>query len=480
MKKAIIFLWICFTVVSISKAQGGWVAMQQLTGYDLKSVYFVNEQIGYVISNANLFKTTDGGNTWNQPCAGFTYIINKVYFIDENIGIIVGHEGKIYRTTDGGGTWSNAITGTNSYNFYDVDFSNSTTGYAVGTEGSIFLTTDGGQNWNIIYTYGSNPLKVVVAPYNQYGYAAGEFTTFFRSTDGGINWGEETIDSLYSHFSGMQFISDLEGWMSGSGGFILHTSDGGENWTQQTTNTTLDLNDLWSTNYLNVYAVGEAGTMLKTTDGGSNWTPYYVPTQADLHSVFFVDFNVGFVVGDSGVIFKTYSGGAPVYFVVTPDSLTLSGEVGSNANFDIVSNTTWNININQTWLTANIYNGANAATITLTAEANPLSVSRLAVVNIWGDNASTAVINVLQLPTDKINKSEIKIVSFHPNPIKDVLYVEGITNISEIKILDITGKIIEMPKMRNNTIDFSHLNSGVYFISFINNGNAYTKRVIKL
>ncbi len=84
----------------------------------LSNVFFLNEKLGWIAAMEQnnkgdqsidvIFKTTDGGETWelnyrkeNFPVFG----LDDIAFKDEMNGIAVGAWGKILRTTDGGETW---------------------------------------------------------------------------------------------------------------------------------------------------------------------------------------------------------------------------------------------------------------------------------------------------------------------------------------------------------------------------------------
>ncbi|WP_196888416.1 YCF48-related protein [Aureivirga sp. CE67] len=66
---------------------------------------FIDENIGFAVGQNGLFlKTTDGGTTWEENDLPPETNITSVYFVDENVGFINNNEG-IYKTTDGGETW---------------------------------------------------------------------------------------------------------------------------------------------------------------------------------------------------------------------------------------------------------------------------------------------------------------------------------------------------------------------------------------
>lgn len=75
------------------------------TGYfSLNAIYF-SQNIGYAIGDGefnNLFKSTDGGNTWNPVNSYTTSALNGIYFSDSLNGMIFGDHGVVMQTTTGG------------------------------------------------------------------------------------------------------------------------------------------------------------------------------------------------------------------------------------------------------------------------------------------------------------------------------------------------------------------------------------------
>lgn len=70
--------------------------------HGMLSLYFINENVGWMSNNFTIFKTTDGGINWYST-QGADKRIFDITFIDENVGYAVGIDGKIYKTTNGGG-----------------------------------------------------------------------------------------------------------------------------------------------------------------------------------------------------------------------------------------------------------------------------------------------------------------------------------------------------------------------------------------
>ncbi len=74
------------------------------------------------------------------------------------------------------------------------------------------------------------------------------------------------------------------------------------------------------------------------------------------------------------------------------------------------------------------------------------------------------------------------LVNIYPNPAKTELTIAfDAVSFDEIMIFSTTGKLIKQvdPTRQNQTIDISPLASGMYFIRFVSNGLAVTKRFIK-
>jgi|GEM_PF-225603 hypothetical protein len=87
------------------------------------------------------------------------------------------------------------------------------------------------------------------------------------------------------------------------------------------------------------------------------------------------------------------------------DAMTIADTTGSTATFDITSNTEWRISSDQSWLSISDTMDMNNMTLVLTAEANPNTVERIAMVTITGVGIAPQTITVTQAPTPALTLS---------------------------------------------------------------------------
>ena len=80
--------------------------------------------------------------------------------------------------------------------------------------------------------------------------------------------------------------------------------------------------------------------------------------------------------------------------------------------------------------------------------------------------------------TDIDNTTSQKIIIF-PNPVSDILYINGINNAKDIRIFDVTGKTVLIPQssfLNTNQIDVSALSKGIYFLKVDNQVVKFIKK----
>lgn len=124
-----------------------------------------NGSVGYISTwtSEGVFRTGDGGDTWNPTANPATGTINAMDFLNNNCGYIAGSNGQIHKTMNGGTTWTteNSTVSTNLTTIKIVDPENA---YCVDQNGVLLknsnvLSVDPVVNPEISMTTYPNPAQ---------------------------------------------------------------------------------------------------------------------------------------------------------------------------------------------------------------------------------------------------------------------------------------------------------------------------------
>ncbi|MDQ3020609.1 MAG: YCF48-related protein [Bacteroidota bacterium] len=341
---------------------GGLSWVKKSTGAQLFlnfiQLYFIDEQEGWMLSDYYyIFKTTDGGNSWNYINTDIQLPAN-MFFNDPKTGWITGEgvngNGLLVKTADSGSSWNL------SHVFSDgptsqVLFKDFQTGFVTGKSGQIYKTINSGNSWNQYFELpqsiltsikfsdiqtawltsiegtdpgiwkstnsGYNWLKVYDAPNyvninslhsfnNDKIIGAGDYGSIVYTTDGGVNWNFNKISSTL--FNCISFFDSNTGWVCGNGGSIFKSTNGGDHWAVQSTNTNGNYLSIHAISNLKCFAVGNDSLISMTTDGGITWSRQFGLENTDHKQVFFVNSNTGFILSS-----KFFQTGIGSYFTRT-------------------------------------------------------------------------------------------------------------------------------------------------------------------
>jgi len=193
-------------------------------GCSLSSVCFPDSKAGYAVGTVAL-KTMDNGESWIKLDQGYEYEYNRdVQFIDTATGYIVGDNGKIFKTKDGGNTWEQ-IYERKLMDLYACHFVDKNRGWAVGWiryEGVIMRTLNGGETWDYQVSGTSSYLFDVFFTDARTGWIVGSSGTILHTVNAGADWEQQggTSEVLRAVY----FVDDEIGWAVGSGGTIIKTN----------------------------------------------------------------------------------------------------------------------------------------------------------------------------------------------------------------------------------------------------------------
>ena len=210
----------------------------------------LNEESIWLVSNNNpaggVFRTTNGGISWDRQFSGGTQNPNHVYMFDSQIGFITNHSAlpNIYRTTNSGLNWNVFVSGEYFVEMYFID---NLTGWRTAGD-TMKFTSDGGFNWSRqVLPYGGMIESNVMTKFSVLNrdtlWGSGGYVHYpnnqlrgiiYRTTNGGINWLFQIPDTsmpIVAQYEFINFVNKNYGWcyanfptyVSG-----IHTTTGGD------------------------------------------------------------------------------------------------------------------------------------------------------------------------------------------------------------------------------------------------------------
>ena len=232
-----------------SNSGENWITYDVGVTGDLLAVSMINQLTGYISGqNSKVLKTTNGGANWvlkTQP-SGSNYSLSSMEFIDENTGWVFVNfttvpGGNVFKTTDGANTWTQYTTGGASENIYAADMVNASTGYCCYNPSNrpVYKTTDGGSSWNPLTTGLTGNIKDVEAVTADIVYAGQSSGTqrLAKTTNGGTNWTLITLP-ISVDVTSIDFKDANTGYVCGNTTTaICRTTDGGSTWVFQNAHT---------------------------------------------------------------------------------------------------------------------------------------------------------------------------------------------------------------------------------------------------
>ncbi len=288
----------------------------------MRSVFFLNQDIGWAVgSKGTMLTTVDGGAHWRMQPRPTDDSLQDIYFQNQQDGWLLC-EANIYElttreaprtylmhTSDGGKSWAKVdvngddLKGNVDTRLTRLVFSRLGHGWVFGEAGTAYTTIDAGKSWKRLQLPTRYLLLGGAFVDNDRGWLVGAGGTILQTADGGETWHASRLPDVAGvRFTAVSFKDNRLGWAVGTGGRILRTSNGGRTWTDQASGVTADLLDVKFINDLEGWAVGAHGTIIHTADGGLHWEVEPSATQHPLERIFIVDRDHAWAVGFGGTI----------------------------------------------------------------------------------------------------------------------------------------------------------------------------------
>lgn len=258
------------------------------------AVHPTNSRILYVATNESVYKTRDGGLTWERMATDLsTYRVLSLALDPQHPATVYAGTmiDAVYKSPDGGQRWMPYNAGLKEHisvvNQFVFDPRDSEKLYVATTVG-VFYSSDGGRDWNermkgmkevhIVVTIALDPKRPNIL-------YAGTTGGAYRSMDGGDMWKKvnnglippEILDASMALGVNTLVIDPVSTDIiyAGTTKGLFKSTNGAESWTrigqsmgdQYVSSLVID-----PTNPKTVYAGGRAGIQ-KSTDGGETWQP---------------------------------------------------------------------------------------------------------------------------------------------------------------------------------------------------------------
>ncbi len=297
-----------------------WSTIRSGVTGTLFDVFFLNASTGFIAGpNGVIRKTTNGGSSWTSIFSGTDYI-KQIWFADVNNGFALSPN-KIFRTLDGGATWQSWDADPSAI-LYRFNFLDALNGYATADPNTLLWTHDGGQTWSS-QTVSATSTSFVVAYFLDFnrGYLAGGNGRISITPDGGLTWTNQT-SGLATTMEGVDFIDSRNGVMAGLNGEIYRTQNGSLNMMRSNYSGGLYISGIKYLTENLVLASADSGTVLRSTDGGFNWQEIATGAEETFYDIVAVDSLCAYVCGANGKVFKTLNGGLSWTSVSVPATTT--------------------------------------------------------------------------------------------------------------------------------------------------------------
>ncbi|MCH2046788.1 MAG: YCF48-related protein, partial [Saprospiraceae bacterium] len=283
--KAIIFLLLLLLGISScskEKVELTYSVQDLPNAGSLNEILFISQDTGFAASGkvfepGTLWKTTDGGLTWDTIITSKWGVRNLAYqkplllshdgiihfykytndqiiaknqsleweyiwkgfdFREPNNIIIVGntnfHIGRLWILDRNGYPKKKMEL---EHELQEVLFTNDSTVYAIGY-GLVMRSTDRGQNFIPYPELKGDFFRSVSFPTEKVGYIIGEYGTILKTEDYGNTWRKlatgNTVLNEHKRLMKVQFTSEDNGYIVGNNGLFWITNDGAKTWKQVT------------------------------------------------------------------------------------------------------------------------------------------------------------------------------------------------------------------------------------------------------
>src|SRR2546425_2013273 len=196
-----------------------------------------------------VLKSTDGGASWspsltNENCFGYCGIVQTLAIDPQKPDTLYAGAIYAFKSTDGGATWSwsglsdgvqalaiDPLTPSTVYAGTDINHEGSDPEMI---RGGVFKSTDGGASWSTTGLTNIPVSALAIAPSNSttlYAVIGGYYAGLYKSTDGGASWNWSAAGLTNVLFGSLVFDPQNENTVyAASESGVFKSTDGGATW----------------------------------------------------------------------------------------------------------------------------------------------------------------------------------------------------------------------------------------------------------
>lgn len=312
----------------------------------------------------------------------------------------------------------------------------------------------------------------------------GNFTLIYKSLDGGQTWEEKlNTDSVIDRT--LTMLNKDEGILFCFQSTSLHTYDGGNTWERKYTGV---YSPIGVGSYDSSLCLGYSYGFGTSTNSWKTWSFYNLNLQNNLtaREIKYLSKEIIVTTGSAVEAFFAYSQDegqtfTNKYLPFVPYFLPNSLEFPTLSKGYIVGT------FDPTTPTGVIYKTTDTGTTWTSYDTHlPLMFTRIQLINdsiaiIGSSDGRVFKWNINTNPTSIQNNILINNFTIHPNPTQNQLYITSKSNIqiTNYKLYNSIGSLIQNYKLKNNTIDISNQPTGIYYLQLQTDKGNQTTKIIK-
>lgn len=256
------------TIIRTIDGGTNWTNLTSGVSAYLFGIHFINSLKGWAVGGGGtVIKTLDGGNNWSPYTFPNSTTFKDIHFVNDTLGWIAGatsaSNSVIYKTTDGGASWNevgNVLPdGIQSIDFFNLNYGMATTTF------NAYVTIDGGDTWvqmPLPTTFQLGRVELYNASTAWISCANG---TVLKTISGGSPWTVQSVPTS-SILWDIATVNGTDLFAVGYGGSLVTSTNGGSSWDFNSSLSATDsIYSIFAVNPTTNYVTAENGIMYKSS-----------------------------------------------------------------------------------------------------------------------------------------------------------------------------------------------------------------------